>query len=132
MGFGLRLAHQSQVIGLELYDDEMDGKPRESGVKRTQWLEAGSAQLAGKTLLIVDEVGAGTLRCAVVLCFGCCGCMAGAQPASKMPLPWARRSTAQHTCHDGVCTARWLSRACSVHGCVGLIAGWLAHALNTG
>ncbi|PRW60399.1 xanthine-guanine phosphoribosyl transferase [Chlorella sorokiniana] len=45
-----------KVIGLELYDDEMDGKPRESGVKRTQWLEAGSTQLAGKTLLIVDEV----------------------------------------------------------------------------
>lgn len=58
------------MIGLELYDDEMDGRPRESGVKRTQWLEAGSAQLAGKTLLIVDEVRRAVMCCAVraVLC----------------------------------------------------------------
>lgn len=63
----------AQVIGLELYDDEMDGKPRETGVKRTQWLEAGSTQLAGKTILIVDEASCAGLGWAVLYCAVRCG-----------------------------------------------------------
>jgi len=45
-----------QVIGLELYSDELDGRPLERGVVRTQWLEQHSTQLVGKRILIVDEV----------------------------------------------------------------------------
>ncbi|GAB4817279.1 hypothetical protein N2152v2_004325 [Parachlorella kessleri] len=45
-----------KVIGLELYSDELDGRPLERGVVRTQWLEQHSTQLVGKRILIVDEV----------------------------------------------------------------------------
>lgn len=45
-----------KVIGLELYDDDLDGKERETGVVRTQWLETEETKLVGKRILIVDEV----------------------------------------------------------------------------
>lgn len=45
-----------KVIGLELYDDEHDGREREVGVVRTQWLDLQTTQLAGKRILVVDEV----------------------------------------------------------------------------
>ncbi|KAI3429617.1 hypothetical protein D9Q98_005703 [Chlorella vulgaris] len=45
-----------QVIGLELYSDELEGRPHEAGVRRTQWLCGASSQLVGKRLLVVDEV----------------------------------------------------------------------------
>lgn len=43
-----------------MYDDEEDGRPRETGVVRTQWLERPSTRLAGKRILIVDEVNPNT------------------------------------------------------------------------
>ena len=46
-----------QVIGLELYDDECEGRPRDA-VCRAQWLETGSTSLVGKRILVVDEVTA--------------------------------------------------------------------------
>ncbi|KAL4443890.1 hypothetical protein ABPG75_011627 [Micractinium tetrahymenae] len=45
-----------KVIGLELYNDELDGRPSDAGVRRTQWLEPGSTSLAGRHILVVDEV----------------------------------------------------------------------------
>ncbi|EFN59731.1 hypothetical protein CHLNCDRAFT_133324 [Chlorella variabilis] len=45
-----------KVIGLELYSDELEGRPHEAGVRRTQWLCTSSSQLAGKRILVVDEV----------------------------------------------------------------------------
>lgn len=45
-----------KVIGLELYSDELEGRPRETGVVRTQWLELHSTPLVGKRILVVDEV----------------------------------------------------------------------------
>lgn len=45
-----------KVIGLELYNDEMEGQERDTGVIRTQWLELQKTELVGKRILIVDEV----------------------------------------------------------------------------
>ncbi len=46
-----------RVIGLELYNDDAEGQQYETGVLRTQWLtEQTFNDLAGKTVLIVDEV----------------------------------------------------------------------------
>ncbi|PSC67918.1 xanthine phosphoribosyltransferase 1 [Micractinium conductrix] len=47
---------QIKVIGLELYSDELEGRPHEAGVKRTQWFEKDSVSLVGKRILVVDEV----------------------------------------------------------------------------
>lgn len=45
-----------KVIGLELYDEDLDGKARDTGIIRTQWLELAKTDLVGKKILIVDEV----------------------------------------------------------------------------
>lgn len=61
-----------RVIGLELYNDDAEGKQYETGVLRTQWLtEQTFSDLAGKTVLIVDEVRSGRGNSAWEHCVFC-------------------------------------------------------------
>lgn len=45
----------------------MQGRERETGVIRTQWLELGSTSLIGKRILLVDEVGLGALYTSFII-----------------------------------------------------------------